>query len=516
MAEASDSIPIPDASFADDAPHKKPASGAPASNPAPDAHPQSGNPSLSASVHVYPTPATAWLAAFLADGECPAPEVYVAGKRAGFSQNQLQYAYYRLGAQSRLHGFPQKAWWRLAESEPPKCSMSEAPATIPVPAVSPRDDEPFPPGGIRRRQTPAAAWLSAFLADGERPASEACAAGKEVGFSSTQLARARHRLGVQIQFRGNSMKSYWRLDAGGPSSPGRIPSPPVEWLAAYMAEGERLASEGYAAGRAAGFSGQQLKRARQRLGVQIHFRGNPMKSYWRLPDAGGGPSSPSGIPPPPVAWLAAFMADGERLASEGYAAGRAAGFSGQQLKRARRRLGVELHSHGSPPEIYWRLTETAPSVSIPTPATIWLTSFLADGERPALEVYATGKATGFSLDQLTRARRRLGVQIRFRGSPPKSFWRLAEGTPSEGPASESSASAPTPATTWLTALLADGERPASKAYVAGKVAGFSEHQLRRARHHLGVQIRRAGFPPIFYWRLAPPPEVPAPQSAGLG
>jgi len=63
-----------------------------------------------------------------------------------------------------------------------------------------------------------------------------------------------------------------------------------EWLAAFLDGGEKASAEIYDAGKAAGFSTDQLKRASQRIGAQVKRAGMPSRSFWRL---GGGESEPS-------------------------------------------------------------------------------------------------------------------------------------------------------------------------------------------------------------------------------
>jgi len=57
---------------------------------------------------------------------------------------------------------------------------------------------------------------------------------------------------------------------------------------------------------------------------------------------------------------------------------------------------------------------------------------------------------------------------------------------------------------WLKARLDKGEQPASDIYAAGKEAGFSEGQLKRARRRMKGIVRRVGFPPKCYWSLPVP------------
>jgi len=57
---------------------------------------------------------------------------------------------------------------------------------------------------------------------------------------------------------------------------------------------------------------------------------------------------------------------------------------------------------------------------------------------------------------------------------------------------------------WLKARLDKGEQPASDIYAAGKEAGFSEGQLKRARRRMKGIVRRVGFPPKCYWSLPAP------------
>jgi len=57
---------------------------------------------------------------------------------------------------------------------------------------------------------------------------------------------------------------------------------------------------------------------------------------------------------------------------------------------------------------------------------------------------------------------------------------------------------------WLKACLEKGEQPAGHIYAAGKEAGFSEGQLKRARRRMGGVVRRAGFPSRCYWSLPVP------------
>jgi len=57
---------------------------------------------------------------------------------------------------------------------------------------------------------------------------------------------------------------------------------------------------------------------------------------------------------------------------------------------------------------------------------------------------------------------------------------------------------------WLKACLEKGEQPAGHIYAAGKEAGFSEGQLKRARRRMKGVVRRAGFPSRCYWSLPVP------------
>jgi len=57
---------------------------------------------------------------------------------------------------------------------------------------------------------------------------------------------------------------------------------------------------------------------------------------------------------------------------------------------------------------------------------------------------------------------------------------------------------------WLKARLDKGEQPASDIYAAGKEAGYSEDQLRRARRRMNGRVRRVGFPSKCYWSLPVP------------
>ncbi|MCL2001084.1 MAG: AAA family ATPase, partial [Planctomycetes bacterium] len=55
-----------------------------------------------------------------------------------------------------------------------------------------------------------------------------------------------------------------------------------DWLEAFLDKGEKPAIEVYEAGRAAGFSEDQLKRSRKRIGAHIRRVGRPSRSFWRL------------------------------------------------------------------------------------------------------------------------------------------------------------------------------------------------------------------------------------------
>ena len=430
------------------------------------------------------------------------------------------------------------------------------------PNKTPKPDKPTKPakrattGEPRRQRSRQArtiatdAWLTEFLADGWRPASEVYAAGKEAGFSEKQMQNARPRTGVQVRFFGYPALSHWRLAAtpersdsipipdsrrkgAGPDRKGYM-SPTATWLATFLAGGERPVSEVYAAGKAVGFTKPRLFRARHRIGAHFRFHGISPQSYWRLagtvvPD-NSIPEVPASIPASPdrtqnyrspsATWLAAFLADGERSASEAYAAGKEAGFSDRHLQTTRRRMGVQVRYHGDPPKCYWRLAEPAPIPDAgsqdgkpsaparnrntnPTPAAKWLAAFLADGERPVSEAYAAGKAAGFTEYQLQRGRHRLGAKTRKCGFPATVYWRLAgDATP------------PSDVEAWLTAFLADVECPASEAYAAGKEAGFSRKQLKLTCRRLGVQFRLRGYPAKTHWRLADatPPEGQAAEA----
>ena len=68
-----------------------------------------------------------------------------------------------------------------------------------------------------------------------------------------------------------------------------------EWLEAFLDKSEKPASDVYAAGGEAGFSEDQLKRARPRIGAGIKKVGMPAKSIWYMPRDNG---SPEGAPIP--------------------------------------------------------------------------------------------------------------------------------------------------------------------------------------------------------------------------
>ena len=224
-------------------------------------------------------------------------------------------------------------------------------------------------------------------------------------------------------------------------------------------------------------------------------------------------------------WLAVFLADGERPASEAYAAGQEAGFSESQLNRGRSRLGVKSRKIGFPPKIFWRLAEEAMP---PNEAEAWLSAFLANGECSASDVFAAGQEAGFSRKQLKNARSRLGAQFRLLGYPALSHWRLADATPSDRtpwvrfqgvgvnsagrirptPTTtreiDDSATIPPevePAATWLAEFLQTRERSVAEVLTAWKAAGFPESQLDIARRSIGVKIRDVARPPWSIWRL---------------
>ena len=221
-------------------------------------------------------------------------------------------------------------------------------------------------------------------------------------------------------------------------------------------------------------------------------------------------------------WLAVFLADGERPASEAYAAGQEAGFSESQLNRGRSRLGVKSRKIGFPPKFFWRLAEEAMP---PNEAEAWLAAFLANGECSASDVFAAGKEAGFSRKQLKNARGRIGAQFRLLGYPALSHWRLADtaripevrfqgvrpsspGRIRPAPAAiqwvDDSVTVPPeaePAVTWLAAFLKMRERPAAEVLAAWRAAGFPESQLDIARRRIGVKIRDVARPPWSLWRL---------------
>jgi hypothetical protein len=69
---------------------------------------------------------------------------------------------------------------------------------------------------------------------------------------------------------------------------------------------------------------------------------------------------------------------------------------------------------------------------------------------------------------------------------------------------------------WLKARLEEGEQPASDIYAAGKEAGFSKDQLKRARARMNGIVRRVGFQPKCYWSLPVPSghaDTPVSQAA---
>ena len=57
----------------------------------------------------------------------------------------------------------------------------------------------------------------------------------------------------------------------------------------------------------------------------------------------------------------------------------------------------------------------------------WLKARLAKGEQPASDIYAAGKETGYSEDQLRRARRRMNGRVRRAGFPSRCYWSLPMG-----------------------------------------------------------------------------------------
>jgi hypothetical protein len=69
------------------------------------------------------------------------------------------------------------------------------------------------------------------------------------------------------------------------------------------------------------------------------------------------------------------------------------------------------------------------------------------------------------------------------------------------------------ATGWLREALSDGERPADLLYKEGEQMGFSRNVLWKAKGHLHVKARKAGFGATggWYWRL---PETDGPISPG--
>lgn len=60
---------------------------------------------------------------------------------------------------------------------------------------------------------------------------------------------------------------------------------------------------------------------------------------------------------------------------------------------------------------------------------------------------------------------------------------------------------------WLRDALSDGPRPVVEVLAAGEVAGFSEHQLNRARRRVGAVSWREGFGPgaVQLWAMERPP-----------
>ena len=59
----------------------------------------------------------------------------------------------------------------------------------------------------------------------------------------------------------------------------------------------------------------------------------------------------------------------------------------------------------------------------------WLTAFMeAGGERMALDVFAAGARAGFSKEQLSRARCRIGVDMKRVGMPSRSVWYVPQNT----------------------------------------------------------------------------------------
>jgi len=150
----------------------------------------------------------------------------------------------------------------------------------------------------------------------------------------------------------------------------------------------------------------------------------------------------------------------------------------------------------------------------------WLAAFLESGERPASEAYAAGKAAGFSMDQLKRAKPRIGVRLRKTGMPSKTYWRLV-GTPIP---SRRSATADEgddlyadalrhpgdrgvfnpnriAIDRWLRDFLKDGPKPSDEVYRHGIAAGFGERELRSARLRIGALIHQKGYPYRTTWLL---------------
>ena len=168
---------------------------------------------------------------------------------------------------------------------------------------------------VRSMTADADEWLEAFLESGERPASEAYAAGKAAGFSEYQLKRAKPRIGVRLRRVGMPPKSYWRL-AGTPTPPRRSTATNDDddlyadvlrlpddrgvfnpdhitidrWLRDFLKDGPKPSSEVYRRGLAAGFPARDLRNARQRIGALIHQRGYPCRTTWLLRGQNGGKS----------------------------------------------------------------------------------------------------------------------------------------------------------------------------------------------------------------------------------
>jgi hypothetical protein len=141
----------------------------------------------------------------------------------------------------------------------------------------------------------------------------------------------------------------------------------------------------------------------------------------------------------------------------------------------------------------------------------WLAAFLESGERPALEVYEAGKAAGFSVDQLKRAKPRIGVRLRKIGMPAKSYWRLAGTAPPEddpytdAPRHPGDRGVFNPGhiaiDRWLRDFLKDGPKPSGEVYRVGVAAGFPARELRNARLRIGALIHQQGYPRRTTWLL---------------